>query len=221
MWDMLNNRLIAQAMTDTKIYVNPSRIDLYGGSRSPMVRHYQSRLPKAFRPAAGRMLFAVQPFVIPDRMAPMAQPIAEREDFILMRDLIRNRSDPKASTWFKRLRHEIESNGASRYKNIVMHSSDDAYAFLSGYILSIAEDMESKGWREEMGDIGTAIVGPSAELMKTGSGNHRFYIAKILKITRIPLRIVGVFSGHFHTHAPTLTAKSAQSVIAEAEARYC
>jgi hypothetical protein len=74
-----------------------------------------------------------------------------------------------------------------------MHTEDDIRAFFADYALDLADSLSANGYCLRKGkDIGTVLVGPDGSLHKSASGNHRFYVARILGISPFPVMVTGV-----------------------------
>jgi len=53
--------------------------------------------------------------------------------------------------------------------------------------------MSQSGYCLEKGaDIGTVLINRDGKLDKAGSGDHRFYVARVLGLQRFPVCVVGV-----------------------------
>lgn len=218
---LINNRLLCRQVVDTKIYVNPAKVSLYGGSRAPVIRYYQRNLKYRFaRKALGRLLNPLQPFLIPDGIPMDPQPISDLNHYLVLSDLISGTA-PGRSIWAQQLREQIEQRGFAAYKRRRLNSTAEVEQFLNDYLAFPIADMRQHGWREDVGDVGTGIVSASGELLKTGSGNHRFIIAQILGLDRVPLNISGIYGSYFFSLAPApLTRAKLRNVIEHIQARY-
>lgn len=221
---LLNSRLLCERMIDTKIYVNPSRVLSFGGSKSPMVRYYQKQFNGLVtRRIIGRVAHPLQPFIIPDRamVAIEIEPIESNDEYLLMQDLIANLDAPEKSMWASLLCQEIARNGVARYKKLKFKDCSEVQVFLNSYMRPIIISIKEQGWQEELGDIGSGLISPLGELLKTGSGVHRFYICRILKLSRVPIRITGISSTYFHSHIQRpLTTRNLRMALSDIELRY-
>ncbi|HSF95832.1 MAG TPA: hypothetical protein VLA52_12475, partial [Thermohalobaculum sp.] len=75
-------------------------------------------------------------------------------------------------------------------------SAAEIEAFLRDYVLDLVASMEHRGYDvEKGGEFGSAQIGADGQLVKSGSGTHRFCVARLLGLTRFPLRVVGIHAG--------------------------
>lgn len=180
------------------IWVDPAKVEMTVGSKWPVgkrrVRQLSRYLPsgvvKMLRPWIKRR----EPFVIPAEAFATPEPIDRTPRYRRIADLLANRDDVSRSAWHRDLMAELRETGCARHKDIAMHSAAEVDEFFVSYVLALVESLEREGYRPEAeteGYASTAIIGPDGEIVKTGSGNHRFCIAKEIGLPRFPLKIVG------------------------------
>lgn len=178
------------------IWVNPTVIDSTVGSKWPVgkrrVRKLSRILPAPLvamiRPAIKRR----EPFVIPRDVFAAPQPICDTPRYRRVADLLQHRDDVTQSAWYRDLMDELRETGCARHKQIEMRSAAEVMEFFAGYVLPLVDSLEREGFRGDVeGYPSTAVIGPQGEIIKTGSGNHRFCIAKALGLDRFPLKVVG------------------------------
>lgn len=180
------------------IWLDPSTVAMTCGSKWPVGKRRLRKLSKVlpapvvalFRPAIKRR----EPFVIPCGVFAPPKPIAETPRYQRVADVLAHRSDVAQSAWRRELLGELAEQGIARHKQIEMHSAAEVDAFFAGYVLPLIDSLERDGYRAEVepgGYVSTAVIGPLGEVIKTGSGNHRFCIARALGLPRFPLKVVG------------------------------
>ncbi|WP_353472240.1 hypothetical protein PVT71_13160 [Salipiger sp. H15] len=178
------------------IWVDPAAVDMTSGSKWPVGKR---RLRKLSRFLPGPVVALVrpsvkrrEPFVIPRDVFSPPRPIAETPRYHRVADFLRHRADVAQSAWHRDLLAELAQEGVARHKEVEMRSPAEVDAFFDGYVLPLIDSLERDGYRAEAeGYASTAVIGPAGEIIKTGSGNHRFCIAKVLGLARFPLKVVG------------------------------
>ncbi len=178
------------------IWVDPRTVDLAVGSKWPVgkrkLRHLSRRLPAPVVAMLRPFIKHREPFVIPRADFATPRPVAETPRYIRVADVVRHRGDVGQSAWYRDLLAELEQTGCARHKTIEMRSEPEIRAFFASYVLPLIESLEREGYRcDDEGYASTAVIGPQGDILKAGSGNHRFCVAKVLGLDLFPLRIVG------------------------------
>lgn len=107
-------------------------------------------------------------------------------------DLIAHRGDCERSAWFADLVRELERDGRAQHKLVVMLTLD-VHAFFERYVLPNVDSMERSGYDPTLApDLANAMVGADGALHKANKADHRFYVARILGVERVPMRVIGV-----------------------------
>ena len=138
--------------------------------------------------------------------------------------------DLRASLWFRELSDDLASTGIASYKRRRLRSEAEIIAFLDSYMLGMIdsymlgmiESFRTTGFDvSKSGFEPTAVIDAEGNLMKTGSGNHRFCIAVLLDLPRFPLLIVGAHEDWVRRHiAGPLTVEKFAAQRPEIEARH-
>lgn len=153
------------------LWIDPRKVRFSVGTKRPVVGRLRARI-RAMRsvpvlPGVSlALLDAVEPFVIPERHYREPRPVENEPRYRRVRDLLDQREDLRASAWHQQLVCDLRERGVATHKRLSMHSE---------------------------GEIDQ--VGKDGELHKSGSASHRFYIAQLLGVKPIPVRIAGVHSG--------------------------
>lgn len=195
---LTQNDFLKSAGERAVIWVDPAAVDMTSGSKWPVGKR---RLRKLSRFLPGPVVALVrpsvkrrEPFVIPRDVFSPPRPIAETPRYHRVADFLRHRTNVTQSAWHRDLLADLAQEGVARHKEVEMRSPAEVDAFFEGYVLPLIESLERDGYRAEVeaeGYASTAVIGPAGEIIKTGSGNHRFCIAKALGLARFPLKVVG------------------------------
>jgi hypothetical protein len=134
-----------------------------------------------------------EPFIIPADHYPMPTPIVTHKKYVKIRDFMDHQHNVRGSLWYRQLVAALETTGVARHKRHHMQSEQAIVEFLEGYADGLVGSMAREGYRmDKGGDIGKAIIDENGCLQKAGSGDHRFFTARILGVDRVPLKIDGV-----------------------------
>lgn len=113
--------------------------------------------------------------------------------FKKVENFIRNRNDVSSTIWYKELLDELERRGVAGHKKRRMGTVDEIDKFFQSYVFDLVDSMSQSGYCLEKGaDIGTVLINRDGKLDKAGSGDHRFYVARVLGLQRFPVCVVGV-----------------------------
>lgn len=182
------------------LWINPTTIDFDVGTKWPVSRQMESKinglLPVPLTRGLIRpLLHQLEPFVIPSWCYGLPKPVGTIEKYRRVEDFIQNRRDLKSTIWYRDLVHELEHRGVATHKTLRMYGTDDIYNFFKTYVCELIESMSRTGYCLRKGaDLGAVIINRHGTLEKAGSGNHRFYVAKVLGLQRFPVRVTGVHS---------------------------
>lgn len=205
------------------LYVDPRKIDLYAGSKHPLSVLTAQRtkwLPVLFRKWTNRTITRHHPFLVPERWLPPLVNIVQTEKYCRIESLIANIENYHRSSWYEDLKKELEEKGRTRHKNIKIKSTEDLDSFFKNYACELISSMQEKGYIEERGhDVGAAFILGNGTIAKAASGNHRFFVAKKLGLTNIPIRIVGIDPKALEDHA-ALNFSSIIKALEGAQERY-
>ncbi|WP_417741213.1 hypothetical protein [Salipiger sp.] len=208
------------------VWVRPASVSRQFGSKWPVgrarVRTLRRVLPQwgvdLLRPAIRR----AEPFVIPAQFFGPKPRVTETHRFRLLEDLMAHEQDLRSSLWFRELSDDLASTGIASYKRRRLRSEAEIIAFLDSYMLGMIESFRTTGFDvSKSGFEPTAVIDAEGNLMKTGSGNHRFCIAVLLDLPRFPLLIVGAHEDWVRRHiAGRLTVEKFAAQLPEIEARH-
>jgi hypothetical protein len=193
------------------VWVDPSSLTHYVVGK-PLTRNRQRWLKKVFTrlpSAAGyqrsdsvarrtyeylyNRVTRAEPFIIPADHYPTPTSVFTHKKYVKIRDLIDHQHNVKGSSWYRQLVSTLEITGVARHKRHPMQSEQAIVEFLEGYVADLVGSMAREGYRlDKGGDIGKAIIDENGCLQKAGSGDHRFFTARVLGVDRVPLKIDGV-----------------------------
>lgn len=227
---LTQRRFDKEARQQAVIWIDPSKIKTYAGSSSSNWPVTHDRLERAnallpsglvglVRPAF-RMF---EPVLTPPHQFKKTGPISGTTKFKLAEDFIANQDHPQNSIWFKKLATQLHKTGVARHKSIKMKSTSDIVHFFETYVQPMVTSLERDGFlASHTGYESAAVVDADGTLIKSGSGNHRFCICKVLGNSRFPLKIVGMHADFFFTHYPseTVTSQAILKLLKPLEARF-
>jgi GTPase SAR1 family protein len=179
-----------KSSNDIVIYLNPEKINSYLHS-FPLANRLNNLL---FRKYTGLFLkinefiISHQSIFVSDRFFKYQFDLTRDLRYIYLKDLINLNGDYKKSMWYKSLILEYNLKGYASYKYKFFSNLGSIEKFFEDYILKLIESLKVEGYKPELG-LGTIVIDDRGKILKSGSGNHRFYICKILGIDKIPLRI--------------------------------
>lgn len=211
------------------LWINPTTIDCDVGTKWPVSRHMErrtiGRLPQSVTRGLLRpVLHQFEPFVVPSRYYGDPKTIESIEKYRKVEEFIRNGNNIECTLWFRELVDELEHCGVAKHKSLHMYSVDDISAFLKTYVADLVESMRRTGYCLAKGpDLGAVIVNRRGKLDKAGSGNHRFYVAKVLGLQRFPVRVTGVHSDWWHEQkesCPKFGIRNLPAALSDVERRH-
>ncbi|WP_155989579.1 hypothetical protein [Thioalkalivibrio sp. ALE19] len=181
------------------LWVSPAHVLLDYGTKWQSTKDVRDRLQRVVHCRAARGLITtlvvdrLEPYVIPSCKFRCGSAFENKEDYIKIKDFISHLENIKGSKWYKSLVSDLSSNGFARHKTWYMYSEKEVVCFLEGYVRGLVETVGSHGFLESCtGWESTGVIDAAGRIGKTGSGNHRFYIAKVMGVPFFPLKIVGV-----------------------------
>jgi len=181
---------------DAVLWISPSKISKTISSKYPVNARFQrlfNGLPRFIRKYPKYYLRSIHPFVIPAERYGEAMEIECDRKYIKIKNFITNLEDVEASDWYADLMVQIQQNAMARHKKILMKNKKEVLSFLNHYVVDLIQSMRSAGYNTEKAqDYSTVLIGPSGELHKSGSGNHRFMVAKLVGVKRYPVKVMGV-----------------------------
>lgn len=219
--------LLAAAKDRNVVWINPAKVTLSIGSKWPVGRYRLRQLNRVL-PTPILNLFRAgirkrEPFLIPSEHFGKETQVTQKDRYQKIVDFIQHNDNVGQSRWYQDLLQALTQDGVARHKTIKMHSDADIREFLHGYVGGLITSMQTEGYNDPDGGYDScAVINQNGVICKSGSGNHRFCISKILELDRFPLRIVGM-----HENWPMLeklgstpSADSILGLIPEIEARH-
>jgi hypothetical protein len=207
----ISNRLVKTFLNDDLIlWINPAKVHYHIGTSRPenrKIKQLFAKLPTknlAVRSAQRITLRATnffESFAIESAFYQDLTQFEQHRKYLRVRDFIQNRENFRESRWYKDLVADLEAEGAARHKTNVMTSIQDIEHFMQYYVLSMIKSLERDGFDfRKGGGIGRALISENGTIHKSSSGRHRFYVARELGISPIPLRIAGVHEDWYRKH---------------------
>lgn len=183
----------------TVVWINPRRIDFHAGSNQPYtlkmklaLLRVENALPPVRALGGHKILYSLEPFSIRAGLLRKLTPLEDVATYRKIADVIACRDDPSRSNWFKDLMAELDRTGIAVHKGLTFRSEAEVRGFFANFVGGLIDSMERSGYDITKGaDIGTAMIGEDGSLIKSDAGNHRFSVARILGVPRIPLEILG------------------------------
>ncbi|REL23996.1 hypothetical protein DYD21_20370 [Rhodohalobacter sp. SW132] len=95
------------------------------------------------------------------------------------------------SMWYKTLTNQLNNKGVAIHKHRKMKCHQELNLFFEQYLNPLIESLHTEGYRSGE-SIGLVTIGKNGEIHKANAADHRFFIARILKISPVPVRVKGV-----------------------------
>jgi len=217
-----------QARPQAVIWIDPKRVTHYSLSKWPVAKQRlkwgYSRFPKPLVDLFRAPLKEREPYFTPATSAHETSPLETNAKYQRIADFIDNQQTPEASKWYKMLMENIQQSGQAFHKDIQMRSKSDVDAFFANYVQPLIDSLAKKGFDPSFtGFESKAVIGPDGQLIKSGSGNHRFYLSRCLSVPSFPLTIVGMDERFFSKYGvPTqATPEDILPLLKKVEANYC
>lgn len=225
---LTQKQFITQAGERAVIWINPANIAFHAGTKWPVgkrrLAELERKLPRALVNLARPAIKRREPFVIPADCFAELRAIVGSDRWEKIGDFVRNKDRITETLWYRALTEDLDRNGVAMHKKIAMRSRDEIEDFLIGYVRALVESLQTEGFKPDRdgdGYASTAVVNADGTLCKTGSGNHRFVMCKVMGIDRFPLKIVGAHEDWVRTRFGRLdvTTETLIPALAEIEAR--
>lgn len=177
------------------IRIRPASVSERGNGRYPVTGHLPRLL--GITPQLKTRLFKVakrsEPFILPSVFCKQSKPIAELKKYIFLKDLLAHDMQPDQSLWYQSLCRTLRRQGYACYKKFKFVEAREIEAFLKDYVLGLAKNLQTYGYDDAKGkDFARVYVGANGQLIKSCSGEHRFYLSHLLNIDSVPVLIHGV-----------------------------
>lgn len=199
----ISNRLVKTFLSnDLILWIDPAKVHYHIGTSRPentKVKHLFAKLQTknlAVRSVQRMTLRATnffESFAIDPAFYQDLTEFERHKKYLRVRDFIQHRDNFKESQWYQDLVSDLESKGSAKHKKNVMTSTQDIEHFMKYYVLSLINSLERDGFDfTKGGGTGRALISEDGTIHKSSSGRHRFYAARELGISPIPLHIAGV-----------------------------
>jgi hypothetical protein len=196
--------------SDLILWVDPSKIEYGVDTQFPNIKELKERMVKLCDPIpfgrglaslANKMICRCDSFLIKPENYRSALLIEDLIHYQKVKDIIANRHQFERSLWYRMLTDELAAKGYAHHKKLKFFNKQDIACFFKEYVLGLIESMELEGFNYQKGpEYGVALIAGDGSLHKSGSGNHRFYIAKIVGVKSYPLKIGGVHQEWFNRY---------------------
>jgi hypothetical protein len=231
---MYLNKYLLRALYGKKqiiLHIDPAKVKYHVGTGKPNAVGFRKKIGEIqrksglsrgwFRPILNiHHLF--ESFLIDrgDYQSPVN--IESKEKYIKVKDFIENMDDLDKTLWRKNLLDELAESGLARHKNRIMHSEQEIDDFLNSYVKLLVESIKTDGYDiSKDNEIGSVLVAQNGSLHKSGSGNHRFSIARELRIKSIPVVVKGIHADWYEEKiGQRLNIKALKNEIAKIEDAY-
>jgi hypothetical protein len=174
------------------IYINPSKIDLYTNVNKPRtdkVRRKISFLPYIVSIPVRALLTIFDSILVTNHDLRLSK-VEEHRSYIIIRDLIKNYPHIEQSILYDLLISQLKLNKIAIFKKNKLKSSEEILRFIDKYFHDLVISIKLKGFQyTSISQLGSCVIGPNGELIKSLYGRHRFSTSRILGLTSFPLRV--------------------------------
>jgi hypothetical protein len=192
------------------LWINPQKVDYHVGTKWPNVmdltrkiRRIGRRVPFGRKPSAmiNKIILRYEFFTISEKCYRERVAIENMEKYKKVEDFIENKYDIDNSIWYRGALKDLQVKGYASHKKTRLFSKEEIDDFFHNYVMDLVKSMESKGYDDSKSkDVGVALIGSDGAIHKTDSGTHRFYVARILGVAPVPVKIGGVHKEWFDRH---------------------
>jgi len=206
---------------ESVIWVCPSSVKVHYGTDNPLLDPVKILCRKKiksnkFRQSLNKHVFMpLAPFVIPKRVFPRGVAIETMAKYERITDLIKNIDNLESTVWYNNLTGELSLKGFSSHKKNLFYSEKSILSFLESYRNEVVLSIASNGFSKAYTGYASAIIDSNGCIGKTSSGNHRFFIARVLGKSSFPLRIVGVHQ-HWYQRLKRVSGNISYDIILDA-----
>lgn len=146
-----------------------------------------------------KFFYSAEPFSVRERYYGSEDPVEHHTTYRRLQDLIvKQNRDYRKSFWYKSFIEQLRSSGRAEYKTLSFVSEQEVDNFFENYVLQIVSSMERSGYDPSKGaDTGGAYISATGTIQKSVAGTHRFCIARILGVKRMPVQILGAHENWF------------------------
>jgi hypothetical protein len=189
------------------LWIDPQKVDYHVGTKWPNIKHLTQKVSKIGRsvpygrkPASltNKLIFRCEPFTISQAYYREKTDIESLEKYRKVKDFIENRHRVEGTIWYGELMDELKRKGCASYKKKRLYSKEEIDSFFQSYVMDLVDSMEEEGYNiSKSTETGVALIGSDGAVHKAGSGTHRFYVARILGVKAVPVKIAGVHKEWF------------------------
>jgi hypothetical protein len=174
-------------------WINPARISYYV-PKSSFPHVVQKHVNKTKLSLVNKFLDQSLPFIISEQaFSDIRQPVESVVRYQVISDFIQNIDNYEQSIWFKKLVTDLHQKGVARHKKLSMTNLDEVHAFFNGYVIALYESLVANGFDFSKGnDVAKVYIDANGDILKGESGFHRFAIARVVGIKKMPVRVQGV-----------------------------
>lgn len=206
---ILQHTIVKHYKDEVTICIDPKYINGYVGANiskfagSP--NNLLSSVNKYLWPSGGIFdrisPFKVYSFAIRDVHYFEPIPVESLKKFKKVNDLILNKENYERSMWYAELYRKLLEDGYAKHKDLFIGSKEELDSFFEDYVLKLVHSMSEKGYDRTINqDIANIMIGEKGEIHKSNAGDHRFFIAKIVGVKRMPFKVKGVHESFMKSH---------------------
>ena len=168
------------------VWIDPRKVTHYAGSKHA---HYHRLLQYGRIGATLRVLQRRAPFLALEGDWDLkAIPLELEPKYLNVSDYVAHYPDFRSSRWYAEYAQALARKGSLGHKKFLVRSTAELDRLFEDYIAGLHDSLRDKGYVQLPGvDIGSAVVDREGRLMKVGSGTHRFFFARELGVSPVPL----------------------------------
>lgn len=192
---MSDNRLIVQ--------LNPQEVTRHTTTYQNVGRLYEfiSELsPKFLTEKIAYRILKMEPFIKPPLKRILDIEEANWHKLILN---YTEHTEYEQTIWYSQLMDALLKNGVVEHKGITMISEHQVHHFFQNYVDKLIESIKANGIicsKDYPAECGV-IIDEDGSFVKSSHGNHRFAIARIHGLKKVPCVVEGI-SHSFVSHVP-------------------
>jgi hypothetical protein len=175
------------------INIDPKKIYYYSNINKPRTnkfRRYLNRFPFAMAVPFRLILSIFDKLIVRNTELIPKQRFEETTTFKLMHDLIEKYPKVEYTLIYHHLSSQLVKDNMAVYKKNHLYSNDAIVSFIDGYYHDVVISLKTRGYEfKKNNELGSCVIGPNGDLIKSLYGRHRFSIARILEIKNFPLRV--------------------------------
>lgn len=192
---LLRKNVYEKLGDDLIVWINPRNIKYYIGKNVPYI-DLPNKLFKNFEKLSKKtsaILTAYTSFAVSKKYYGNKIALERQPKYQVLKNLINCRHDYQKSIWYQDFSLKLNSKGIVKHKKIVITNTHELKNFFENYVLDLVDSMEKHGYiLNKSSQIGYVMIGQDGEIHKSNAGDHRFMIARILGVSKIPLYVKGI-----------------------------